>query len=324
MYSLEEIRKTIESELERFDLFYKDAIKSSNMLLNSIMSYTLKHKGKQIRPMLVLLSARLWGEINESTLRAATFIELLHNATLIHDDVVDNTNKRRGFLSVNGIWKNKAAVLAGDYMLAKGMMIALNNNDYVMLNMISETVKMMSEGEIAQMDMARRLNITEEKYYEVIEKKTASLTASCCAIGAASMNVPHETIQKMRRFGLYAGMAFQIRDDIFDYQPGNKSGKDSGNDIKEHVVTLPLISLLDRSNTLERKKIIWQIRHRSENKNVRRDIINKVRDKDCIRYAEDKMNEFIKLAMNELQDIQDSEYKEALIALLMYCAKRDM
>ena len=178
MYPLEDIRKTIESDLERFDSFYKESVKSSNLLLNRIMIYTLKHKGKQIRPMLVLLSARLWGDVNESTLRAATFIELLHNATLIHDDVVDNAKKRRGFLSVNAIWKNKIAVLAGDYLLAKGMMIALNHNDFDMLNMISETVRMMSEGEIAQMDIARRLNVTEEKYYEIIEKKTAWLKDS--------------------------------------------------------------------------------------------------------------------------------------------------
>ncbi len=324
MYPLEDIRKTIESDLERFDSFYKESVKSSNLLLNRIMIYTLKHKGKQIRPMLVLLSARLWGDVNESTLRAATFIELLHNATLIHDDVVDNAKKRRGFLSVNAIWKNKIAVLAGDYLLAKGMMIALNHNDFDMLNMISETVRMMSEGEIVQMDIARRLNVTEEKYYEIIEKKTASLTASCCAIGTASTNAPHDKIQKMKRFGHYAGMAFQIRDDVFDYQPDNKSGKDYGNDLKEHVLTLPLIHLLDKSSPLERKKIIWQIRHRNNDKKTRQYIIDKVHDNGCIKYAEDKMNEFIRLAMNELQDVQDSIYKETLITLLMYCAKRDM
>ena len=224
MNTLDAIKKTIEAELKQFNVFLEDSLKSSTPLLNKILKYVLKQKGKQIRPLFVLLSAKCHGEINENTYRAAAFIELLHTATLIHDDVVDNSDKRRGMFSLNALWKNKIAVLIGDYLLSKGMLLALQNKDYEMLDTISETVKAMSEGEIYQMEKARRMDITEEDYYDIIRGKTASLISSCCVVGALSVNATESQVEKMRKFGTSAGIAFQIKDDIFDYQINNKTG----------------------------------------------------------------------------------------------------
>ena len=216
MTTLDDIKSAVSNELFQFEDFYKNALHSDNFLLDKIGRYTLKHKGKQLRPLFVFLSAKCFGNVNESTFRAATFIELLHSATLIHDDVVDDAAERRGFASINAMYKNKIAVLAGDYLLSKGMMIALENRDYQMLDMISETVRNMSEGEIFQLEKAKNFDISEEDYYQIIEKKTAALIASCCAIGAVSAGATPEQVEAMRQFGIYAGTAFQIRDDIFD------------------------------------------------------------------------------------------------------------
>jgi len=324
MSSLDGIKSVVATELERFDSFYKDALHSDNKLLDKIGDYTLKHKGKQLRPMFVLLSARCFGDISESTYRAATFIELLHSATLIHDDVVDDASERRGFASINAMFKNKIAVLAGDYLLSQGMIIALENHDYQMLDMISQAVRNMSEGEIFQLEKAKNFDISEEDYYQIIEKKTAALIASCCAIGAVSAGATTEQVEALRQFGINAGIAFQIRDDIFDYQPDNTSGKGYGNDIREHKMTLPLIHLLKESSSIERTLIISKIRLSGKRRSTIDEIIKKANEKNSLQYCEEKMNYFIQQADNQLNAIDDSEAKQALKELMYYCVKRNI
>ena len=324
MTTLDDIKSAVSQELEQFDVFYKDALHSDNFLLDKVGRYTLKHKGKQLRPLFVFLSAKCFGEVNESTYRAATFIELLHSATLIHDDVVDDAAERRGFASINALYKNKIAVLAGDYLLSKGMMIALEKHDYQMLDMISETVKNMSEGEIFQLEKAKKFDISEDDYYQIIEKKTASMIGSCCAIGAVSAGADAEQVETLRRFGIFAGTAFQIRDDIFDYQPDNKSGKGYGNDIREHKMTLPLIHLLKESSAIERTLIISKIRFRGKRRSTIDEIIRKANEKNSLQYCEEKMNCFIQQADNQLNVIADGEAKRALRELMNYCIKREI
>lgn len=324
MTTLDDIKSAVSNELEQFEAFYKDALHSDNFLLDKIGRYTLKHKGKQLRPLFVFLSAKCFGEVNESTYRAATFIELLHSATLIHDDVVDDAAERRGFASINAMYKNKIAVLAGDYLLSKGMMIALENRDYQMLDMISETVRNMSEGEIFQLEKAKKFDISEENYYQIIEKKTAALIASCCAIGAVSAGATPEQVEAVRSFGINAGIAFQIRDDIFDYQPFNHSGKGFGNDIREHKMTLPLIHLLKNSSAIERTLIISKIRLSGKKNSTINDIISIANEKNSLQYCEEKMNFFAQQAENQLNIIVDSNAKEALKKLLYYCIKREI
>ena len=324
MMTLDDIKSAVSNELSKFEAFYQNALHSDNFLLDKIGRYTLKHKGKQLRPIFVFLSAKCFGEVNESTYRAATFIELLHSATLIHDDVVDDAAERRGFASINAMYKNKIAVLAGDYLLSKGMMIALENRDYQMLDMISETVKNMSEGEIFQLDKAKKFDISEEDYYKIIEKKTAALIASCCAIGAVSAGATTEQVEAIRQFGINAGIAFQIRDDIFDYQPDNTSGKGYGNDIREHKMTLPLIHLLQNCSAIERTLIISKIRISGKRNKTINEIIAKANEKNSIAYCEEKMNLFAQQAENQLNSIANSDAKEALKQLLYYCIKREI
>ena len=324
MTTLDDIKSVVSDELSQFEAFYKDALHSDNFLLDRIGRYTLKHKGKQLRPLFVFLAAKCFGEVNDSTFRAATFIELLHSATLIHDDVVDDAAERRGFASINAMYKNKIAVLAGDYLLSKGMMIALENRDYQMLDMISETVRNMSEGEIFQLEKAKKFDISEEDYYQIIEKKTAALIASCCAIGAVSAGATPEQIEAMRQFGINAGTAFQIRDDIFDYQPDNASGKGYGNDIREHKMTLPLIHLLKNSSAIERTLIISKIHLSGKRRRTIDSIIQKANEKNSLSYCEEKMNFFAQQAENKLSNIVDSDAKDALKQLLYYCIKRNI
>ncbi len=323
MMTLDDIKSAVSSELAQFEKFYQEALHSDNFLLDKIGRYTLKHKGKQLRPLFVFLSAKCFGEVNDSTFRAATFIELLHSATLIHDDVVDDAAERRGFASINAMYKNKIAVLAGDYLLSKGMMIALENRDYQMLDMISETVRNMSEGEIFQLEKAKRFDISEDDYYQIIEKKTAALIASCCAIGAVSTGATPEQVQIMRQFGINAGTAFQIRDDIFDYQPDNHSGKGYGNDIREHKMTLPLIHLLKSSSAIERTLIINKIRLSGKRRRTIDSIIRQANNKNSLAYCEEKMNFFTQQAEIQLVNIKDCEAKETLKALMYYCVKRN-
>lgn len=324
MTTLDDIKSAVSDELAQFEEFYQDALHSDNFLLDRIGRYTLKHKGKHLRPLFVFLSAKCFGAVNESTYRAATFIELLHSATLIHDDVVDDAAERRGFASINALYKNKIAVLAGDYLLSKGMMIALEKHDYQMLDMISETVKNMSEGEIFQLEKAKKFDISEDDYYKIIEKKTASMIGSCCAIGAVSTGASSELVEAMRKFGIFAGTAFQIRDDIFDYQPDNKSGKGYGNDIREHKMTLPLIHLLKESSTVEKTLIISKIRISGKRRSTIDEIIKKANEKNSLQYCEEKMNYFIQQADNQLNAIADSEAKQALKELMYYCVKRNI
>ena len=323
MNTLDAIKKTIEPELKQFNVFLEDSLKSSTPLLNKILKYVLKQKGKQIRSLFVLLSAKCHGEINENTYRAAAFIELLHTATLIHDDVVDNSDKRRGMFSLNALWKNKIAVLIGDYLLSKGMLLALQNKDYQMLDTISETVKAMSEGEIYQMEKARRMDITEEDYYDIIRRKTASLISSCCVVGALSVNATESQVEKMRNFGISAGIAFQIKDDIFDYQINNKTGKPAGNDIQEHKMTLPLIHLLKIVDNSERRGIIRKIKYHSDDVEARMEVINKVQQSHCLDYATEKMNSFVEDALNQLDEIKNEEALASLKSLVNYCINRE-
>lgn len=323
MIILDEIKSVVAPELEHFESFYKEALHSDNHILDKIGRYSLKHKGKQLRPLFVFLSSKCFGPATDATYRAATFIELLHSATLIHDDVVDDASERHGFASINALFKNKIAVLAGDYLLSKGMMIALENHDYQMLDMISETVHDMSEGEIFQLGKAKEMNLSETDYFKIVEKKTASLIASCCAIGAASANATPEQIYTMRQFGINAGIAFQIRDDIFDYQPDNISGKGYGNDIKEHKMTLPLINLLSQCSSIEKTFIINKIRLSGKRKKTIHDIIRLANEKKCLDYCEEKMNFYIQQADNQLNKINDSEAKDALRKLLYFCIKRE-
>ncbi len=323
MSNLDEIKKTIEPELKKFNIFLEESLKSSTPLLNKILKYVLKQKGKQIRPLFVLLSAKCHGEINENTYRAASFIELLHTATLIHDDVVDDSDKRRGLFSLNALWKNKIAVLVGDYLLSKGMLLALENKDYQMLDVISSTVKAMSEGEIYQMEKAKRMDITEEDYYDIIKAKTASLISSCCMLGALSVGASETQVEKMRQFGVSAGIAFQIKDDIFDYQINNKTGKPAGNDIQEHKMTLPLIHLLKTSPVSERRNIIRKIKYHSDDVDVRADIIDKVNKNACLDYAEEKMYSFVQDALSQLVSVEKSDALKSLIDLVNYCINRE-
>lgn len=321
--TLDEIKSVVAPELSRFDDYYSDALRSDNKLLDKIGAYTLRHKGKQLRPLFVFLSAKCFGDVNGRTFRAATFIELLHSATLIHDDVVDDAAERRGFASINALYKNKIAVLAGDYLLAKGMMIALENKEYQMLDMISEAVAKIGDGEISQLDKAKRMDVSEDEYYQVIEKKTASLFASCCAIGAVSTNADARQVEAMRLFGTYAGIAFQIRDDIFDYQPDNMSGKGFGNDIKEHKMTLPLIHLLKESPPVEREIIKGKILLCGKKMKTIKKIIALANEKHSLEYCTEKMNEYIQKAENQLNEINDSEAKTALRNLMYYCVNRN-
>jgi len=321
--TLDEIKSVVAPELSRFDDFYRDALHSDNFILDKIGAYSLKHKGKQLRPLFVFLSAKCFGAVNDSTYRAATFIELLHSATLVHDDVVDDASERRGFASINALYKNKIAVLAGDYLLAKGMMIALENKEYQMLNMISESVAKIGDGEISQLEKAKKMDISENEYYSIIEKKTASLIASCCSIGAVSTNANPEQVEAMKQFGTYAGIAFQIRDDIFDYQPDNKSGKGFGNDIKEHKMTLPLIHLLNESSAVEREFIKGKILLFGKKMKTIKQIINLANEKHSLEYCTEKMNEYIQQAENQLENIPDSEAKTALKELVRFCVNRN-
>lgn len=323
MNSLDGVKKTIENELKQFNVFFEDCLKSSTPLLNKILKYVLKQKGKQIRPLFVLLSAKCHGEINENTYRAAALVELLHTATLVHDDVVDDSDKRRGLFSVNALWKNKIAVLVGDYLLSKGMVLALRSKNYQMLDVVSETCIAMSEGEIFQMEKARRLDITEKDYYDIIRRKTASLISTCCEVGAISVGASPEQLERMRNFGSSVGIAFQIKDDIFDYQINNKTGKPAGNDIQERKMTLPLIHLLNTVSESEKRSIVRNIRYRNNDLNARMDIINKVRGNACLEYAEEKMNGFVQDALSQLDGLQDSQALASLKDLVYFCINRE-
>lgn len=318
---LKQIQVPIENEMAQFELKFRASMKSKVKLLDHITNYIVRRKGKQMRPMFVFLTAGVCGGINDSTHRGAALIELLHTATLVHDDVVDDANYRRGFFSVNALWKNKISVLVGDYLLSRGLLLSVENNDFKLLKIVPNAVKEMSEGELLQIAKARKLDITEEVYYDIIRQKTASLLASCCAVGASSTDSSDETISKMRIFGEKVGMAFQIKDDLFDYGE-DEIGKPVGIDIKEKKMTLPLIFALQKADWFEKKKIINLIRNRSEDKKAVNQVIDFVKKSGGLEYAKTIMDRFYQEALDILKTFPESEYKTSLEGLVSYTIER--
>ena len=318
---MELAKKVIAKELELFEEHFKEAVKSRVSLLDRIMQYIVKRKGKQMRPMFVLLSAKLHGEINDASYRAASLVELLHTATLVHDDVVDDATERRGMFSINALWKNKIAVLVGDYLLSKGLLLSLENKDFTILTILSNAVKKMSEGELLQIEKTRNLNFDESVYYEIINGKTASLLASSCAAGTSSVTGNEDTIQKMREFGENVGMAFQIKDDLFDYGEA-KIGKPTGNDIKEKKLTLPLIHILQKVSPSLKKEIIYIVKNNNNDKAKVKFVIDHVISYGGIEYATHKMNEYRDKALLILNSFPTSPSREALEELVRYTTDR--
>jgi octaprenyl-diphosphate synthase len=311
----------ITAELEAFEAHFKQAVKSNAPLLDRIMRYVVKRKGKQMRPMFVLLCAKLNGSVSESSYRAASLVEILHTATLVHDDVVDDSMERRGFFSTYALWKAKANVLIGDYLLAKGLLLSLDNKDYQILHILSDAVRKMSEGELLQLEKARNLNLREDIYFEIIKNKTASLLASACAAGAWSSTQKEETTEKMRSFGELAGMAFQIKDDLFDYASENV-GKPTGNDIKEKKLTLPLIYTLNNCDKETKRKIIYIVKNNNNEKKKVQWVIEQVEKCGGIAYATQKMNEYRDNAIELLHQFPDSRYRKGLEDMVHYVTDR--
>lgn len=318
---LKQIQVPIEAEMAQFEHKFRDFMKSKVKLLDHITNYIVKRKGKQMRPMFVFLTAGVCGTINESTHRGAALIELLHTATLVHDDVVDDANYRRGFFSVNALWKNKIAVLVGDYLLSRGLLLSVDHGDFDLLRIVSNAVKEMSEGELLQSYKARKLDVDEEVYYEIIRQKTASLIASCCSVGASSVGGDSVMVEKMRLFGEKVGMAFQIKDDLFDYGE-DEIGKPVGIDIKEKKMTLPLIYALRNTDWLTKRKIIHLIRNRSEDKKAVNEVIDFVKKSGGLDYAKSKMDGFYQEALKILGDFPESTYKTSLRDLVSYTIER--
>jgi octaprenyl-diphosphate synthase len=322
MLTIDEIKAPVQKEMNEFEGKFRESMKSSVPLLDKITHYIVKRKGKQIRPMFVFLSAKLCGGVTESSYRAAALIELLHTATLVHDDVVDDSNERRGFFSVNALWKNKIAVLVGDYLLSKGLLLSVDNNEHRLLQIVSTAVREMSEGELLQIEKARKLDISEPVYFDIIQKKTASLIASCCGCGAASSKASDEKIKLMHTFGEKTGIAFQIKDDLFDYSSGSEIGKPTGIDIKEKKMTLPLIYALNKASWTEKRRIINNIKnHHSEPERVA-EVIDYVVKSGGIQYATQKMNEYKKEAIGLLTDFENSEAKKSLEQLVIFTTER--
>lgn len=314
-------KNLIAEELATFEQKFAQSVKSQTPLLDRIMKYIIKRKGKQLRPMFVFLSAKLHGPVNESTYRAAAMVELLHTATLVHDDVVDESLERRGFLSVNALWKNKIAVLVGDYLFSKGLLVATEAGDFNHLNILSEAVKQMSEGELLQMEKARKLNLKEDIYFEIIRNKTASLLSSACAVGAWSTSKDEKLTERMKLFGEKTGIAFQIKDDLFDY--GNEDiGKPTGNDLKEKKLTLPLIYTLNNVPPAERKKIIYIIKNENKDQGKIKFVLQKVIEAGGINYATSKMIQYRDEALAILSEYPESDIRKGLEELVLYTTDR--
>jgi len=323
MLTLDEIKKPISANLDEFEKRFRQSMKSSVPLLDTVTRYIYKRKGKQMRPMFVFLSAGLGGTINDSTYMAASLIELLHTASLVHDDVVDDSNERRGFFSINALWKNKIAVLVGDYLLSRGLLLSLEGNDFHLLRIVSDAVREMSEGELLQIEKARRLDISEEIYFEVIRKKTASLISSCCACGVASVSSDEEIIKKMKTFGELVGISFQIKDDLFDFDSENMTGKPNGIDIKEQKMTLPLIHMLNQAGFAEKRKAIRTIKYHHDDPARVSAIVDQVNQSGGITYARTKMMEYRQKALDMLHSFPDNEYRQSLEKLVMYTTERN-
>lgn len=311
----------IKEELKVFERVFKDSLNSQVPMLDRIMRYIVRTKGKQMRPMFVILSARLYGQATESTYRAASLVELLHTATLVHDDVVDDASERRGFFSVYALWKSKISVLVGDYLLAKGLLLSLENDDFTILKHMSRAVKQMSEGELIQMEKSRQLNIDEDTYFTIIRNKTASLLASACAAGAFSVTADPDAAEKMRQFGESVGIAFQIKDDLFDYGTEDV-GKPTGNDIREKKLTLPLIYTLQHSDKATRKSLIYIIKNENRIRKKVGYIIDEVVKSGGIRYAERKMFEYRDKALEILGEFPETPVRQALEDLVRYTTDR--
>ena len=325
MNFVEQIKQPIISEIELFEEKFKGAMLSKVPLLNRITYYVVRRKGKQMRPMFVFLVAKMVsdGGFDERTYRGASVVELIHTATLVHDDVVDESNRRRGFFSLNAIWKNKIAVLVGDFLLSKGLLLSIDNEDFDLLKLISIAVREMSEGELLQIEKARKLDITEEVYFDIIRKKTATLIAACCGIGAASVGANKDTVQQMRKFGEYIGMAFQIKDDLFDYYDG-KIGKPTGIDIKEKKMTLPLIYTLNTCSSKEKSWLINSIKKHNRDKKRVKEVIAFVKENGGIEYTTSKMNDYKNKAIAILENYPASEYKTSLIRMIDYVVEREI
>ena len=322
MKIIEQLKRPIREEMELFEGRFSKAMSSKVALLNRITHYIVNRKGKQMRPMFVFLTAKLLGKTNERTFRAASVIELIHTATLVHDDVVDDSDKRRGFFSINALWKNKIAVLVGDYLLSKGLLLCIDNKDFDLLELISVAVREMSEGELLQIEKARSLDITEVIYYEVIRKKTATLIASCCALGACSVGASQNDIKKMKYFGEKIGMAFQIKDDLFDYGQ-QRIGKPTGIDIRERKMTLPLIYAMEHASPSERRWLKRNLKKNNKNKKIVKEVIAYVKTKDGLEYSINKMHEFQQEAISILDSFPASESKDSLKKLVSYVIDRE-
>ena len=322
MSIIRKIQAPIRIEMNLFEDKFKKSLSSNIVLLDKIMHYIIKRKGKQMRPMFVFLTAKLFNKFNEKTYRAASMIELLHTATLVHDDVIDEANFRRGVFSINALWKNKVAVLVGDFLLSKGLLLAVKNKEYELLEIMSATVQDMSEGELLQIEKARKLDITESVYYEIIRKKTASLIAACCSSGANSVEESNIIIEKMRVFGEKAGIAFQIKDDLFDYTKSTLIGKSTGIDIREQKMTLPLIYTLNSVDKKLRNYIVDIIKNHNKNEKKVAEVIELVKQNGGLDYAKKIMIEFYTGALEILDDFEDNEAKISLQLLLDYVINR--
>ncbi|MCG1036158.1 polyprenyl synthetase family protein [Polaribacter sargassicola] len=323
MKPVEFIKLPIKKEMELFEEKFKDSMLSKVPLLNRITYYIVRRKGKQMRPMFVFLVAKMVsnGGFDERTYRGASVVELIHTATLVHDDVVDDSNRRRGFFSVNALWKNKIAVLVGDFLLSKGLLLSIDNEDFDLLKLISIAVREMSEGELLQIEKARKLDITEDVYFDIIRQKTATLIAACCGIGAASVGANNDTVQQMRKFGEYIGIAFQIKDDLFDYTD-DKIGKPTGIDIKEQKMTLPLIYALNNCSSKEKSWLINSVKKHNKNKKRVKEVIAFVKEKGGIEYTTIKMNDYKNKAIEILGNFPESEYKSSLLTMIDYVVER--
>ena len=323
MKPVELIKLPIKNEMELFEEKFKDSMLSKVPLLNRITYYIVRRKGKQMRPMFVFLVAKMVsdGGFDERTYRGASVVELIHTATLVHDDVVDESNRRRGFFSVNALWKNKIAVLVGDFLLSKGLLLSIDNEDFDLLKLISIAVREMSEGELLQIEKARKLDITEDIYFDIIRQKTATLIAACCGIGAASVGANNDTVQQMRKFGEYIGIAFQIKDDLFDYTD-DKIGKPTGIDIKEQKMTLPLIYTLNTCSKKEKSWLINSIKKHNKDKKRVKEVITFVKENGGIEYTTIKMNDYKNKALAILENYPESEYKSSLLTMIDYVVKR--
>ncbi len=319
--NIKDIQAPILAEMTAFEQKFRQSMKTNVMLLDQIMKYIIHRKGKQIRPMFVFLSAGLKGEINEATYRGAAMIELLHTATLVHDDVVDDSNYRRGFFSINALWKNKIAVLVGDYLLSRGMLLAVDNEDFLALKLISKAIREMSEGELLQIEKARRLDISEDIYFDVIRQKTASLIASCCSVGISSVTDEPEIVEKARLLGEKIGMAFQIKDDLFDYGD-EEIGKPTGIDIKEKKMTLPLIYALNKTDSSTKRHIIKLIKNESEKPAKVAEVIDFVKKSGGIAYTTQVMHRYVEEANEILDTFPETSYRRSLRNLIQFTIER--